>query len=164
VLAELTPDGKQMVFTSFDPVRGRGDKLTSFEVGPSTYNGTGADTSSNAFVWDLSPDGTRIALLKRRENQVHILATSGRTVREVTVKGWNSVAGLNWTADGKGFFVSSKREDSSVLLHVDLQGNAHIVWEQRGWEGLRCVPSPDGRHLAILAFRLNNNVWMMENF
>ncbi len=71
---------------------------------------------------------------------------------------------LNWAADGKGLFVSSPRGDSSVLLHVDLQGNPKIIWEQKGWIGTRGVPSPDGRHLAILAFKLNSNVWMMENF
>jgi len=59
------------------------------------------------------------------------------------------------------------------LLYVDLKGNAHVLQEHKGslspavmggfsvpWG----VPSPDGRHLAILGWTRNSNVWMMEGF
>ena len=164
VLAELAPGGGQLIFTKFDPVEGRANELTRFEIGPNTYTGNGDDTSSNGFVWDLSPDGNRIAVLKRREGQIHVLSITGRTAKDITVKGWGRLMTVNWSADATGLFVSSRRKDSSVLLHVDLQGNSRIIWEQKGWIGTRGIPSPDGRHLAISSVRLNNNVWMMENF
>ena len=28
--------------------------------------------------------------------------------------------------------------------------------------GAKAVPSPDGGHIAILAFKVNNNVWMVQ--
>ena len=164
VLAELTPDGRHLVFSGFDPMRGRGAELARFETGASDYNGNGSDTSTNAFIWDLSPDGTRIAILRRRGNEVYVLSTTDPATSTVSVKGWSYFSELNWAANGKGWFVSSRKEDRSVLLHVDLQGNARIVWEQRGWLGTKAVPSPDGRHIAVLVFRLNNNAWMVENF
>jgi eukaryotic-like serine/threonine-protein kinase len=161
--AELSPDGKQLIFVSFDPLHGRGRELARFDAEANAYNGSGDEYPGNAFAWDLSADGARIAVFKKRENQIHVLSTRDPSKRDITVKGWG-VEELHWAPDGKGFFATSRGEDNSVLLHADLQGNAHTVWQQKGWEGLRCVPSPDGRHMAILALRLNNNAWMMENF
>ncbi len=163
VLAELSQDGKELVFTGFDLLQGRGRELARFDAEATTYNGSGDDASSNAFEWDLSADGTRIAIFKKRENEIHVLSITNASSRVITVKGWR-VEELHWAADGKSFFAGSRSEDSSVLLHVDLQGRAQKLWEHKGWEGLRFVPSPDGRHIAILALQLNNNVWMMENF
>ena len=64
----------------------------------------------------------------------------------------------------------NKRPEGSALLHVDLQGNACVLWERK--EGVEpwfafapwTVPSPDGRHLAIYDWSLGASVWMMENF
>jgi hypothetical protein len=50
----------------------------------------------------------------------------------------------------------------TVLLNVDLQANAHILWENH--TGAWAVPSPDCRHLAIEGGTVNSNMWMMENF
>jgi hypothetical protein len=58
-------------------------------------------------------------------------------------------------------------------LYVDLRGNARLVREQNGginptmsagFFGRWGVPSPDGRHLAMLGWTRNSNVWMMEGF
>jgi len=47
---------------------------------------------------------------------------------------------------------------------VDLQGNARVLWQQRGLLETYGVPSPDGRHLTMLGHTLNGNVWLIENF
>jgi hypothetical protein len=50
-------------------------------------------------------------------------------------------------------------------MHVDLLGNSHVLWKQEGGLFTFATPSPDGRHLAMLGWTLqNNNIWMMENF
>jgi len=52
-----------------------------------------------------------------------------------------------------------------VLLHVNLQGNARILWRSPGASGeTLAYPPPDGRHLAIQNWVANGNMWMMENF
>jgi len=52
-----------------------------------------------------------------------------------------------------------------VLLHVNLQGNARILWRSSGASGeTLAYPPPDGRHLAIQNWVANGNMWMMENF
>src|SRR5260370_19234490 len=55
-IAERTPDRKQIVFTALDPVTGRGRELAKSDTYP-----------TKEYHWDLSPDGTRIALLKNRD-------------------------------------------------------------------------------------------------
>ena len=75
-IAERTPDRKQIVFTAFDPVKGRGRELAK------------SDTDATAdYQWDLSPDGTRIAILKHRDGRVQILSLNGGAPQEITVKG-----------------------------------------------------------------------------
>ena len=48
----------QFVFHVFDPLRGKGRELTRIDVSP------------NAYEWDLSPDGSRIALNRSMTNKV----------------------------------------------------------------------------------------------
>ena len=169
VFAEYTPDHKQLVFTAFDPVKGRGSELTRFDTDPSI---------KTKYVWGLSPDATRIAVLEYSTSVIHTLSLTRQGPQEIVVKGWTSLLSLNWAADGKGIFTSSQTKKGSVLLHSDLKGNARILWEQKGsiapWNrpfgehgelsAPWAVPSPDGRHLAIYDWKLSANMWMMENF
>lgn len=57
--AEQAPDRKQLVFTAFDPVRGKGQELARFATEPNAdYN------------WSASPDGTRIGAVKIGGNHI----------------------------------------------------------------------------------------------
>ena len=119
----------------------------------------------DAQQWDLSPDGTRIAILKSAEGPIQIISLNGEPLREFTVNGWSRLRNLDWTADGQGLFISSLNEKESLLLKVDLHGNASILWEHPGGVGgTYGVPSPDGHHLAMLGWTVENNIWIMENF
>jgi len=70
-----------------------------------------------------------------------------------------------WAADGKGLFVTAGIRNGMELLHVDLQGNAHALWENTGATGETLgFPSPDGRHLAFNGWTTNGNMWMLENY
>jgi len=71
---------------------------------------------------------------------------------------------LFWSADQKGFFVTRKGQGGSELLYLDLQGRATSLRKCIGDETCFGLPSPDGRHLAIIDRNQSNNMWMMENF
>jgi eukaryotic-like serine/threonine-protein kinase len=152
-IAERSADRKQLAFTDFDPVTGQRHELAELKT----------DATAD-YQWDLSPDGTRIAILKNREGRIQILSLNGRAPQEITVKGWNSLTRADWAADGKGLFVSSRNERDPVLLSVDLQGNTRLLWEHAGSFTTYGVPSPDGRHLAMQRWIVDGNMWMMENF
>lgn len=163
-IAEPTQDRREIIFSSFDAITGRGHELKRFAADPNAE-----------YIWDLSPDGTRIALLKmlRRgdasafsEGPIRIISLSGQPSRELPVHGWSNFGEyIDWAPDGNGLFVSSPAPEGQALLYVDLLGNAQALWlQKRAGYSPRGVSSPDGRHLAILGRSVSSNVWMMENF
>ena len=168
-IAERSADEKQLIFTAFDPVKGRGRELIRIDID---------NTADLDYLWDLSPDGRRIAVLKYSAGNIRVFPLNGAPQKDIRVKGWKSLESVHWAADGKGFFVSGIADGGSALLHSDLQGNAHVLWKQKGsiapWNvplahrwgpsAPWAIPSPDGRHLAIYDWNLNGNMWMLENF
>ena len=156
-ITEESQDQKKFTLTALDPLKGRGKVLRAMEKDPSV-----------SFVGGLSPDGTTFALSQLGEAEIHIrsLSLSGGSDREITVKGWPKITGLDWTPDGKGFCVASASPQARTLLHVDLQGNARILWQFKGspQAGFWGIPSPDGHYLAINHGATNSNVWMVEGF
>ncbi len=165
-IAERSRDARQIVFTAFDPVKGRGRELTRFAIDPNDPD----------FVWNLSADGSRIAILKMlerpptvntlSEGPIHILPLDGGARLDLNVKGWKAFGQYaDWSADGKGLFVSSPTDAGDALLYVDMKGNASKVWEHSPMKrATRGVPSPDGRYLALLGRNSTMNVWMIEGF
>jgi serine/threonine protein kinase/dipeptidyl aminopeptidase/acylaminoacyl peptidase len=166
-IAERVPDRKQLIFTAFDPVKGRGHELNRFSTSP---------TPDAEYAWDLSPDGTQIAILKRSEATIHVLSLSHQPSQEIVVKDRSGLQTLDWAADGSGLFVAIAREGGSALLRLDLKGSGKVLWASKGTiePGISAflggptvpwaVPSPDGRHLAICEWNLSANIWLMENF
>ena len=157
VIFETSQDRKQLMITAFDPLKGRGKVLRTIEEDPShTYSET-----------ELSPDGSTVAISRGGEPEIHIrlLSLSGGSDREITVKGWPNITGLDWSPDGKGLYCGSVSPQGSTLLYVDLKGNARVLWQYKGGGGqIWGIPSPDGRYLAIRGDVINSNVWMVEGF
>jgi sugar lactone lactonase YvrE len=158
-VGEYSPDRKQIVFTSFDPLKGRGSELLRHDIDP-----------AGRYSWALSPDGTRIALLNPPEGRVYILHLDGRVSEQITVDNLKLGDALHWSADGKGLFIDSATLQGTALSYLDMHGKTHQIWEVRGNLFARsnqapwAIASPDGRHLAINGFILSSNVWMLENF
>ena len=73
---------------------------------------------------------------------------------------------MDWAADGKGLFVADGVLGGTgvEVRYVDLQGNAHVLWENHEGNVTEGLPSPDGRHLAIMGLTVDGNMWMLENF
>ena len=99
VILETSQDRKQLVITAFDPLKGRGKVLRTIEITPSHSDPPSA----------LSPDGSTFAVSRVGEAEIHIslLSLSGGSDRQITVKGWPSITGIDWSADGKGFYCGS---------------------------------------------------------
>jgi serine/threonine protein kinase len=154
VLMELTADRKQFVFTQFDVLQGRGAELARVDL----------DSEAKKLHWDLSPDGTRIAYFRDPQEPIEILSLRGDAPHSFFVKGWDTLGSLDWSADGQGFFIADGVHGGMVLLHVDLQGNAKVLQTYPGGGALRAQPSPDGRYLAIAEYRIDGNIWTLENF
>jgi Tol biopolymer transport system component len=158
MFAEESQDRKRLTLTAFDPLKGRGKVLRTIEKDPTTqFPG-----------WALSPDGNTLAISRAVEPEIHIrlLSLSGSPDREITVKDWPNNTGLDWAPSGKGLYCGSMSPQGNTVLYVDLQGNARVLWQQKGGVGMPIwgVPSPDGRYLAIRTGVANSNVWLLEGF
>ena len=154
LITEPTEDRKEVILTAFDPLKGRGPELTRFDLDPST----------NFSAFALSPDGAHVAALRNPAGPIQLLSLRGLPREEIRVKGWNNMRSLSWNADGKGLLVGNSKQGGAVLLRVDLKGDAQVLWETPGGPDISAVASPDGRHVAISRWTIDENVWMMENF
>jgi len=165
VISEKSADMREMIFTAFDPVGGRGKELARFAADPEAR-------FPNDYFWDLSPDGGTIAILQSGYPSIHFISLNGGGTRTIEVKGWEKLWSVNWAVDGRAVYVGAASKRGPSLLRVDLRGAARVIWEQRGTSGIMvatysspwAVASPDGKHLAIYEWSLSGNMWMMENF
>jgi hypothetical protein len=68
--------------------------------------------------------------LEASEGPIHILSLDRRQPFELFAKErknqWQS---LDWAADGNGLYVSADAPGGSVLLYLDLKGDANEVWK-----------------------------------
>jgi len=154
VIAEPSEDNKQAILTRLDSLKGRGPELARFALDP-----------NEKYWWiEVSPDGSRIAATRTPSGPIYVLSPQGQPIQQIQVKGWSNVQAFSWTADGKGLFVVAGIRGGRVVLRMDLQGNANVVWENTGGSGeTLAVPSPDGRHLAMQGWTTTGNMWMLEN-
>lgn len=111
----------------------------------------------------MSPDGATFALAEggHADIPIHLISLLGGADRDLNVKEWPNVDGLDFSADGKGFRCRSISPEGDTLLYIDLQGRARVLW--RGPSALG-IASPDGRYLALWNRVRNSNVRMLEGF
>ncbi len=117
--------------------------------------------------WSLSPDGSQRAIIAFRSNEgtIQFRPTSAGKTRDLIVKGWNGLVGVDWSADGKSLLVSWHNQQwESALLLVTLDGRASVLLHSSNSEIWGAVPSPDGRFLALGEASGSHNVWQIENF
>jgi Tol biopolymer transport system component len=155
LMTEHTDDQRELVLTAYDPVKGRGREVARMATKPGFR-----------YMWNLSPDGSEIAMLfPEGQNRIRLLPVGGGQPHDLVIKGWSSLNSPAWAADSKGLYIASVTPRGATLLYIDLKGHANPVWEQRVdlW-ACYGFPSPDGRYLAILGNTTDGNVWMLENF
>jgi len=151
--------GKQ-VLTTFDPLKGRGEKVPVMDYSPPRPD------------FFLSPQGRLIEKMKPGPDGLYVRVRSltGEPAAEVTFKnltGDYEVCG--WSRDGKGIYIMEWPPPGDyAALYAGLDGHTQILWRRgttpTGWTFHRCIPSPDGRHLAFSIVTSESNAWMLENF
>ena len=114
---------------------------------------------------EISPDGTRIAVSQSLAGPICVYSIRGEVLQSVRIKGWSNIQNFARAADGKGLFVTVRVRGERDLLHMDLQGNSQLLWENLGGSGETLAgASPDGRHLTFNGWTTDGNLWVMENF
>jgi DNA-binding winged helix-turn-helix (wHTH) protein/Tol biopolymer transport system component len=158
VLATSSADRAFVVFSDFDPITGKGKDLTKIA--------TPVDFGTIYYSWDLSPDGSEIALGEpgERGTRIRIISLVGAPERQVTVSGWRDFKSIRWAADGTGFFLLVETNDMSTFLRVDHLGNARVLVDKNRQIHFDFAPSPDGRWFAFAEVDLSANVFLFSGF
>jgi hypothetical protein len=114
---------------------------------------------------DISPDGTRFALMRTPSEPIQIVGLNGQRIQQIQIKGWSNLRVFYWAPNGKGLYVVATVRGGRVVLYVDFKGNAQVIWNNTGGSNeTLAIPSPDGRHLAMQAWANTGNIWTLENF
>jgi Tol biopolymer transport system component len=148
-----TVEGEHYIYYDLDPIRGKGRELARTKWTPGWLGN-----------WDISPDGTRVALPDLDSHDARIRVVNLAPVpnepaeREVVLPIPNELRGLVWAAGGNGWFVSVKTMTGYRMLYVYLDGHFLPLGDIQGW----AVPSPDGRHIAVWDHTIATNVWLVE--
>lgn len=158
VLATGSADKAFIIFSDFDPMSGKGEDLRKIA--------TPVDFGTIYYSWDLSPDGSEIALGQPEAmgTRIRILSLVGAPERQVRVTGWRDFRCIRWTADGTGFFLVAETNDISTLLRVDPFGNARVLLKKNRPIHYDFAPSPDGRLLAFSQVDLSANAFLFSGF
>ncbi len=152
VLAESGDN--QLTFTAIDPAQGRKAELSKITTDP---DNTG---------WDLSPDGTRIALSQYdyKKADVQIVSVPGGMPQKLSAMPWTQLSNVAWAADGKSLFLCSFSSRGTSILHMDLNGSTKLLFKEPSWDIFALSPSPDGHYLAFGPIITNANAWTIANF
>lgn len=157
VFGRPSEDKNELVVAAFDPLGGPGKELVRIPLEAGSSADIGFDYS-----WQLSPDGSRIGIVKRYGNQIRLVPLAGG--QTITIKGHSDLLDLNWAIDSQSLFVSTLQPGGATLLHIGLDGDVRSVWQQPRSTHAWGIPSPDGRHLAMVGAGSESNVWMIGNF
>ena len=159
VLGRPDPARNELAISSFDPLSATEKDLLRIPLERGTQASVGAD-----YAWQLSPDGSWIAIAKRHENRIRLVPLGKNQPRTITVNSHSDVTDLNWAVDSQSLFVSSMESGGATLLHVHLNGNAQPIWLQAQTTSFWGLPSPDARHLAISTESRETSAWMISSF
>ena len=159
VLGRPDPAKHELAISSFDPLSANQKDLLRIPLEPGTDAGVGMD-----YAWQISPDGSWIAIAKRHGNTIRLVPLGEEQARTITVNGYSDLIDLNWAVNSRSFFVSSLGPGGATLLHVDLEGNAQPIWPQPQTTSFWGFSSPDARHLAISSESRETSAWMISNF
>jgi hypothetical protein len=150
VVVQMGGRNSGFVVSELDLVKGKGREI---------YR----DADSHTGGPDLSPDGKLLAAPSGTKVILRSFST-GALVREIPVRGATHLVSLNYAPDGRGFFSGDASSTEARQLYIDVSGKATLLWRQAGNSVVWAIPSPDGRHLAMLMHTIDSNVYMVEDF
>ena len=148
-------DADEYVFMSFEPLSGAAAELTRIAHRAPFTN------------WDLSPDGSMVAVVHNDDNLVRLVELASGRESLLQVDGWSSFEYVSWSADGSGLFLNAGFATAAIdrpLLRVDLDGEVHVLRQRPNEWHVYPVASPDGRYLAFASMPFHGNAWLIEGF
>jgi Tol biopolymer transport system component len=147
-------ENRQFVFRELDAVKGKGRVLARTVI-----------AALLIFDWDLSPDGTMLAIPNHdpQAAQIRLVPLGGAAGADeqlIQIPGMRNLSSVAWSADGKGLFVSAVTVTGGVMVYSDLAGNIQPLLESA--RATFAVPSPDGRRIVFPERVHSNSVQLLR--
>jgi len=154
VLSEFDKATGKLVFSAVDPLQVRKSELVRLETHP-----------AGSPAWDLSPDGSTVAIVDLDEDQdsIRVVQLRKGSSRLISLGGSEHLSGISWSVDGKGWFVTSSSVHGATIFRVSSNGEVSKLWTTSSILGVP-LASPDGKNLAFTISTFNSNAWVVENF
>lgn len=154
VLGEVNKASSELVFTALDLRQGRKGELVRF-----------ATDLAGTPAWDLSPDGSTLAIvnLDQSKDHIRVVGLENKSSRQIALGRSERLSGITWSADGRGWFITSSSLLGAKLFFVSLNGQASELWTSTSTLG-EPLSSPDGKNLAFTVSSYNSNAWLIQNF
>ncbi len=116
-------------------------------------------------AWDLSPDGSTLAIvdLDEQKDRIRLVELESGSARSLGVGHSEHLSGIGWSADGRSWFVTSSSLRRSAILKVRQDGTFSELWKS-STTLVAPLASPGGKNLAFSSSTYNSNAWVIENF
>ena len=151
--AEQSADGRELIFSAFDPVKGRGRELARAPNNP-----------ARQYNWALSFDGKYISSAQEEQPTINLRSTEGQVLPDVTVKDWPGSDNMDFAADNKGLLINAAPNGLKTLLYVDFTGRARLLWQPQSPRVGFAAPTRDAKRLAIEGETNSSNIWSLKDF
>jgi Tol biopolymer transport system component len=153
ILSEFDKARGALIFSTIDPLQVKKSEVLKLQSDP-----TGS-------VWDLSPDGSSVAIVNLGENQdsIHVVQLRNGSSQLIPLGHSEQISGISWSVDGQGWFVTSSSVHKATIFHVSSSGKVSELWTTSSILGTP-LASPDGKNLAFTISTFNSNAWAIENF
>ena len=151
--------GDSITFRRFDPAEGfvaGGGEVARIDRDP-----------AHPVAWSLAPDGSKLAWARWQAAGARIHVTplaSGAGAWDVEVRDCSRVHAMRWSADGKGWFLTSELPVSWSVSYAGSDGAARVLARMSGMHAPSIFPAPDGRHVAFSQQIVESNLWLLQNY
>lgn len=143
-----------LIIYQFDEETGEKKELLRLQESESTW-----------FNWTLSRDGRRLATapVSHGRGPTIIRVRELDTGRDLDLALAPGVGAqyIDWAADNKSLWIATSSGEAQSLVRMDLTGKITSAFDSKepdlGWG----IPSPDGKHLAILQGSPRANAWLI---
>jgi WD40 repeat protein len=148
--------GDDFVVRDFDPKIGPGAMRFRYKV-------PGFDPHEQSSE-DLSPDGTRLVVLRADLPGYAVLdASSGRELDRIRLPAHSFPQSVRWAADGTTLYASGQDVIAGKwIVRLGAHGVEQVLWKSENvWPGYLDL-SPDGSTIAFTSLEFNHDMWLIE--
>ena len=153
-LVSDTPAPSLLIMYQFDEQTGEKKELLRLQENETSY-----------FNWTLSRDGKYLATARisggRGPTLIHIREIRSGRDFDLSLPPGVGAQYIDWTADSVSLWICTVSGDAQSMIRMDLTGKITSSFDSKQPDLGYGIPSPDGKHLAILQGSPRANAWLI---